>query len=169
MGEKWVDSLLERFKPVNLLHRLEVTSKYDRPSILVRLTQGGLRREINVADLSDGQKATILLTIALLGESKKPLLIDQPEDDLDNAFIFSSVVQTLRRVKERRQVVLVTHNANIAVLGDSELIVPLFSEGNVGKARDIGSIDHSRTKRVVQEVLEGGEHAFRRRQVIYGH
>jgi predicted ATPase len=61
-------------------------------------------------------KHTILLTIALLAESHEPLIIDQPEDDLDNAFIFSSVVRTLRYIKERRQVFIVTHNANIAVL-----------------------------------------------------
>ncbi len=57
----------------------------------------------------------------VLAESNDPLIIDQPEDDLDNAFIFSSVVRTLRYIKERRQVFIVTHNANIAVLGDSEL------------------------------------------------
>ncbi len=58
-----------------------------------------------------------MLTIAMLAESNIPLVIDQPEDDLDNAFIFSAVVRVLRAIKEKRQVILVTHNANIAVLG----------------------------------------------------
>ena len=62
-----------------------------------------------------------------------PLVIDQPEDDLDNAFIFTSVVDTLRRIKERRQVLMITHNANIAVLGDSELILPMRRNGESGR------------------------------------
>ena len=62
--------------------------------------------------LFDGQKHTIMLSIAMLVESNIPLVIDQPEDDLDNAFIFSAVVRVLRTIKERRQVILVTHNAN---------------------------------------------------------
>jgi ABC-type Mn2+/Zn2+ transport system ATPase subunit len=68
-------------------------------------------RDIPVGQLSDGQRHTILLTIALLANTNVPLIIDQPEDDLDNEFIFSSIVTTLRAVKERRQVILVTHNA----------------------------------------------------------
>ena len=83
--------------------------------------------------LSDGQRHTILLTIAMLAESNVPLVIDQPEDDLDNAFIFSSIVTTLRAIKEKRQVILVTHNANIAVLGDSELILPMCREKRLRK------------------------------------
>jgi ABC-type lipoprotein export system ATPase subunit len=82
-----------------------------------------------------------------------PLIIDQPEDDLDNAFIFSSVVATLRSIKERRQVILVTHNANIAVLGDSELILPMRRENDCGKAVQRGSIDNGATKICVQEIL----------------
>lgn len=65
-----------------------------------------------------------MLTIAMLAESNIPLIIDQPEDDLDNAFIFSAVVRVLRTIKERRQVILVTHNANIAVLGDADFCSP---------------------------------------------
>ena len=93
-------------------------------------------KEIPVLQLSDGQRHTILLTIAMLAESNVPLVIDQPEDDLDNAFIFSSIVTTLRAIKEKRQVILVTHNANIAVLGDSELILPMFRENDCGKAKE---------------------------------
>jgi hypothetical protein len=96
-------------------------------------------------------------------------VIDQPEDDLDNAFIFSSIVATLRSIKERRQVILITHNANIAVLGDSELLLPMRRENDCGKAIERGSIDRAATKRLVQEILEGGPEAFRRRREMYGH
>ena len=119
--------------------------------------------------LSDGQRHTILLTIAMLAESNVPLVIDQPEDDLDNAFIFSSIVTTLRAIKEKRQVILVTHNANIAVLGDSELILPMSRENDCGKAVDRGSIDTEATKLCVQNTLEGRPAAFLRRKEIYNH
>ena len=68
---------------------------------------------------------------------------------LYNAFIFSSIVTTLRAIKERRQVILVTHNANIAVFGDSELILPMHRENDCGKTKDLGSIDTGATKRRV--------------------
>ena len=119
--------------------------------------------------LSDGQRHTILLTIAMLAESNIPLVIDQPEDDLDNAFIASSIVGTLRRVKERRQVILVTHNANIAVLGDSELILPMQRENDCGKTCDCGSIDAEATRGQVISILEGGSNACKRRREIYNH
>jgi ABC-type lipoprotein export system ATPase subunit len=104
----------------------------------------------------------------MLAESNDPLIIDQPEDDLDNAFIFRSVVKTLRYIKERRQVIVVTHNANIAVLGDSEQIFPMRQEGIKGRAFERGAIDRGPTKQAVQDVLEGGTDAFLRRKAIYG-
>lgn len=147
---------------------LQALAKQPKPVITVK-TKSMPSKEIPVLQLSDGQRHTILLTIAMLAESNVPLIIDQPEDDLDNAFIFSSIVTTLRAIKERRQVILVTHNANIAVLGDSELILPMFREDDCGKAKDRGSIDTSATKKCVMDILEGGPDAFERRKEIYSH
>jgi hypothetical protein len=62
-----------------------------------------------------------------------------------------------------------THNANIAVLGDSELILPMKRSGDKGVVTGRGSIDRTETKKAVQEILEGGELPFRRRHEIYGH
>jgi wobble nucleotide-excising tRNase len=104
----------------------------------------------------------------MLAQSNIPLIIDQPEDDLDNAFIFSTVVKVLREIKESRQVIVVTHNANIAVLGDAELLFPMKREGDGGAAFDRGSIDRVETKAAVLKILEGGERAFQRRKEIYG-
>jgi DNA repair ATPase RecN len=78
-------------------------------------------------------------------------------------------VTTLRQIKERRQVILVTHNANIAVLGDSELILPMHRENDSGKVKDRGSIDADSTKLCVVRILEGGPDAFLRRKEIYNH
>ena len=143
-------------------------AKQPKPVITV-LTKSTPPKEIPVHQLSDGQRHTILLTIAMLAESNVPLVIDQPEDDLDNAFIFSSIVTTLRAIKEKRQVILVTHNANIAVLGDSELILPMYRENDCGKTKERGAIDTDTTKQSVLNILEGGPDAFLRRKEMYNH
>jgi hypothetical protein len=168
VGPNWATEVLRRFSIWKNLHELEVTPKFDKPVIKVT-TKSAKPKTIPANQLSDGQKHTILLTIAMMAESEAPLVIDQPEDDLDNAFISSSVVRTLRSIKERRQVILVTHNANIAVLGDSELICPMKRQENIGVVFDRGSIDRDVTSVAVQNILEGGELAFRRRKEIYGH
>jgi DNA repair ATPase RecN len=165
---EWSEEIINRLCYWTILFELEVLAKPPKPIITVR-TKSTPPKEIPVLQLSDGQRHTILLTIAMLAESNVPLVIDQPEDDLDNAFIFSSIVTTLRAIKERRQVILVTHNANIAVLGDSELLLPMHRENDVGKVIERGSIDREATKLSVQKMLEGGPTAFLRRKEIYGY
>ena len=104
----------------------------------------------------------------MLSDSVKPLLIDQPEDNLDSEFIYKTIVSTLRKIKERRQVIVVTHNPNIAVLGDAELIIPLKSTNNKSMVISSGSIDDKHTIDMCCQILEGGESAFKQRQKIYG-
>ena len=82
-------------------------------------------------ELSTGQKATAVLLLLLL-ESGAPLIVDQPEDDLDNRFITEGIVPRMREEKQRRQFIFSTHNANIPVLGDAELIVGLSAAGGGG-------------------------------------
>lgn len=124
-------------------------------------------------DLSTGQKATAVLLLLLL-ESNAPLVVDQPEDDLDNRFISDGIVPKMREEKRRRQFIFATHNANIPVLGDAELIVGLtaFGEAGQGKAKlskqHMGSIDTQAVREMVEEVLEGGKDAFEMRRLKYG-
>ncbi|MGJ0427546.1 TrlF family AAA-like ATPase [Methylocystis sp.] len=124
-------------------------------------------------DLSTGQKATAVLLLLLL-ESESPLVVDQPEDDLDNRFITDGVVPIMRQEKQRRQFVFSTHNANIPVLGDAELILGLGAsgEGGEGKAmfdrQHMGSIDCRVVRELVEEILEGGKAAFEMRRLKYG-
>ena len=124
-------------------------------------------------ELSTGQKATAVLLLLLL-ESDAPLIVDQPEDDLDNRFITEGVVPRMREEKQRRQFVFSTHNANIPVLGDAELIVGLTASGEAerGHARiaseHVGSIDDRQVRELVEEILEGGKDAFERRRRKYG-
>ncbi len=124
-------------------------------------------------ELSTGQKATAVLLLLLL-ESDAPLIVDQPEDDLDNRFITEGVVPRMRDEKQRRQFIFSTHNANIPVLGDAELIVGLTASGEAehGHARiaseHMGSIDSKPVRELVEEILEGGKEAFERRRRKYG-
>ena len=125
--------------------------------------------------LSTGQKATAVLLL-LLFESEAPLVVDQPEDDLDNRFITEGIVPIMRREKRQRQFVFSTHNANIPVLGDAELILGLAATGEAregdGHARiateHMGSIDSQPVRELVEEVLEGGKTAFEMRRSKYG-
>jgi len=124
-------------------------------------------------ELSVGQKATVVLLL-LLSDSDMPLIIDQPEDDLDNSFIAKTVIPKLRQAKRRRQFIFATHNANLPVLGDAELIVALEAtgEGKTGQARilddHLGSIDTTSVKLLVEQILEGGKQAFETRRAKYG-
>ncbi len=104
----------------------------------------------------------------LSSDSNMPLIIDQPEDNLDSEFIFHSLVPVLRTAKERRQVIIVTHNPNIAVLGDAELIIALKSTSDKSIIVARGSIDEPNTKKMACQILEGAEEAFRRRARMYG-
>jgi energy-coupling factor transporter ATP-binding protein EcfA2 len=166
IDQKWSTALLKRLGSLEILLELEEIWKPALPCIKI-LTRTMPSRDVPVAHLSDGQRHTVLLTVAMLSDSFLPLIIDQPEDDLDNAFIFTTVVAVLREVKEKRQVIVVTHNANIAVLGDSEMLFPMKRQGDVGTVFDEGSIDREVTREAVQKILEGGRAAFQRRAEMY--
>ena len=124
--------------------------------------------------LSTGQKATAVLLLLLL-ESDSPLIIDQPEDDLDNRFIADGIVPVMRRAKQRRQFVFTTHNANIPVLGDAELILGLTTEGEQNQIQAripreyMGSIDSPMVRKLIEEILEGGRVAFEMLRTKYGY
>lgn len=119
-------------------------------------------------DLSKGQRATALLLL-LLGASMSPLVIDQPEDDLDNRFVYDGVVQKLRSLKGIRQLVVSTHNANVPVLGDAELVVTLEADGQHGRTvvDGVGSLDDPKVRTYAEDLLEGGRAAFEERKRLY--
>ena len=119
------------------------------------------------AELSLGQQQAIVLGMLLCSSSRTPLLIDQPEDNLDSAFVFRVLVRALRRIKERRQVILVTHNANIGVLSDADLVVPLKATAERGFVMSPGSVEVPETRELVCEILEGGRAAYDRRGSLY--
>lgn len=151
---------------------LECLKYDDHPQITVTkfVDESGVRKNITkrISQLSLGQQQSVLLSILLLSDSDKPLLIDQPEDNLDSEFIFKTIVGNLRKIKEHRQVIIVTHNPNIAVLGDAELIIPLKSTSVHSQIISSGSIDNDDTIKLCCNILEGGDSAFKQRRNIYG-
>lgn len=142
---------------------------------IMKLNIGSPDREVwkGMNDLSTGQKATAILLLLLL-ESDAPLIIDQPEDDLDNFFIAEGIVPRMREEKRKRQFIFSTHNANIPVLGDAELIVGLKAVGEAEEGHGEipvewrGSIDDENVRLNAEEILEGGKEAFETRRAKYG-
>jgi len=131
----------------------------------VRTRDGGFKP---ISTGSVGERSMAILSL-LLSAGNEPLIIDQPEDDLDNQYIYDVVVELLRWRKFDRQIIIATHNANIPVNGDAELIVALGVENRVGAVLGVGSIDKSDIKELVSRIMEGSAEAFRLRQERYGY
>lgn len=166
-------SIIRKLKTPDTIYKLERCEFEDRPEITVTKIMKSPDGKANhvtrdFSRLSLGQQQSILLSILLYSKSTHPLIIDQPEDNLDSEFIYRTLVRNLRRVKEHRQVIIVTHNANIAVLGDAELIIPLRSTSDKSVVVNRGSIDSPDTKQISCTILEGSYQAFIKRKKIYG-
>jgi ABC-type lipoprotein export system ATPase subunit len=145
-----------------VLFDLETVELADLPRI--ELNDNGEYKESKA--LSTGQKCTTILPILLL-DSDRPLLIDQPEDNLDNRFVFECIVGSIHQVKAKRQLIFVTHNPNIPVLGDAERVLVLDSNGSSARLARCGGVDECKDDIVT--LLEGGEEAFRQRLSRYAY
>lgn len=122
--------------------------------------------------LSPGQKGLVLMKIFLkLDESNKPLLIDQPEDNLDNKSVYKDLVNDLKEIKKKRQIIIATHNPNLVINTDSEqVIVAKFEESadNSPKISYIsGALEDINIRNMVCDILEGGDIAFMKREKRY--
>jgi predicted ATPase len=126
--------------------------------------------EIDINDGSPGQKSAAILAF-ILNSGDNPLIIDQPEDDLDNSLIYSLIVKSIRRMKSKRQIIIVTHNPNIPVLGDAEGIFILDRDSNgkvtFRKDKKAGCIEEKVIREGICEIMEGGEVAFKKREEKY--
>ena len=142
--------------------QLETVELLDLPRIELR--DGTTYKDSQ--SLSTGQKCTTILPILLL-DSENPLLVDQPEDNLDNRFIFETIVESIRNVKQHRQLIFVTHNPNIPVLGDADRVFVLDSDGTAARNTNAGTVDEVKSQIVT--LLEGGEDAFKARKRRYAY
>jgi type III restriction enzyme len=151
----WLDLSVSdlEFNPVFQYCRNEDTSEY-----------------IEFADASAGQQATALLTV-LLNQYGAPLIIDQPEDDVDSK-MSPDIVRQIWTAKRRRQLIFASHNANFVVNGDAELVMCCdyvkAGDQTGGQIRATGAIDSSNIKDEITAVTEGGKEAFKLRKEKYG-
>ncbi len=125
---------------------------------------------ININEGSPGQKTAAILAF-ILNQGKHPLVIDQPEDDLDNSLIIDLIVENVRSMKRTRQIIIATHNPNIPVLGDAEGIIMLDrdNDGNVvfKNGKKTGCIEENSIKQGICNIMEGGIQSFKKREGKY--
>ncbi|HUV52706.1 MAG TPA: hypothetical protein VMW64_06490 [Dehalococcoidia bacterium] len=129
----------------------------------IKLNVGG--EEIPLALLSLGHKGTVILKL-FLATTNCPIILDQPEDHIGNNFISSDLVPVLREAKKERQIIIVTHNANLVVNGDAEQVIVAKYRGGEIKYEP-GSIENHNIRQEITEFLEGGREAFEKRERKY--
>lgn len=153
--------------PLSQLLALEAIELRDRVEIQLNVAHEGEQYR-PLERLSTGQQCTAVLHFLLL-ENRDPLVVDQPEDNLDNAFIADRIVRELRDAKTRRQFLFATHNANIPVFGDAEWIGVFTAPDGHGSLDETaqGSIDVPSIRDQVATILEGGRDAFIQRKEKY--
>lgn len=135
---------------------------YPEDGLKVEYSRKGNGRDFqSIGQASAGQRAAAMLAF-LLAHGGEPLVLDQPEDDLDNHLIYGLVVQQIRSNKQRRQLIIVTHNPNIVVNGDAELI-HVLDFNNQCHVKQTGSLQEQDMRQEVCQVMEGGSEAFERR------
>ena len=115
-----------------------------------------------IVQASDGQRSAAMLAF-LLAHGDEPLVLDQPEDDLDNHLIYDLVVRQMQENKRRRQIIVVTHNPNIVVNGDAEMLHVLDFRGGQCRVVQGGALQDASLREEVCRVMEGGREAFERR------
>lgn len=120
----------------------------------------------DITDLSSGQRCTVILPI-VLQHSERVIIIDQPEDHIDNAFIVDTLIKALKSRSEESQIIVTTHNPNIPVLGNASLVVQMVSDGRHGSVEVCKPLDHPDAVHAITSVMEGGEEAFQDRARFY--
>jgi len=134
--------------------------------VLELTVDDGTRRRLD--DLSGGQRVSVLLSLLLKTNDDRPLVIDQPEDELDNRFLFDTVLPALKRLKGRRQIIVATHNANIVVNADADQVIQLAATANSGRVAEAGAIEDPAVRDAIVCTVDGGDDAFRLRRLKYG-
>ena len=149
---------LRRVPPENI-DRLALYCPNDSVQVSFRDPQRGWRP---LAQASPGQRTAALLAF-VLGHGEEPIILDQPEDDLDNTLIYDLLVSQLRETKPKRQVIVVTHNPNIVVHGDAEFVLSLEAGNGESRKACEGGLQEQKVRDEICTVMEGGREAFKSR------
>lgn len=117
-------------------------------------------------NLSVGQRCTVILPI-ILQNDEQVVILDQPEDHIDNAFIAETLIPSIEACAETGQLIIVTHNANIPVLGAAKNVIHLESDGKRGFIKDSGDLQNKNIIGTISRIMEGGQDAFNIRAGFY--
>ncbi|MEX0601202.1 MAG: hypothetical protein WD205_11195, partial [Rhodothermales bacterium] len=166
ISKKAARRLIDQLSEIALgeLFDLECVEVLDSPNIRYFVDAKTSRP---LAELSTGQKGTVVIALNMI-EGEGPLVIDHPEDPLDTESIYSQIVARFRESKDKRQFLVTTHNANVAVGADAELSHVLEATAKKGSVVASGSIDHQKTNDLLLLHLEGGGDALTMRVRKYG-
>ena len=164
MSETVQGTFIEQF---NLSKRRELAAIrcHDHYVLEFRVADGSHRP---LEKLSGGQRVNLLLSLLLETNDDRPLVIDQPEDELDNRFLFETMLPALKRLKGRRQIIVATHNANIVVNGDADQVIQLEATADRGRIARAGAIEDPAIRDAIVQTVDGGDEAFRLRRMKYG-
>ena len=162
-AKKLIDTLNSKEALEDVLAISHSVYPEDIPSIEFRKEDGGYHP---LSELSVGQKCTALLIIAL-SEGTRPIIIDQPEDSLDNPSVYEDIVSKLRKGKEKRQFILTTHNSSVGVASDSDMFIILRSTAKQGYIECFGAIDRSKVRSEIIKHLEGGPNPYKLKSKKY--
>lgn len=159
------NSLINALYDTEDIYKIESIYCDDLPDFKLKI-EGDIQRENykNSDELSMGQRCTTVLPI-IFAVSENPLIIDQPEDNLDNKYISEKIHNIIKEQKDNRQLIFITHNPNIPVLSDSEYNLFLNYENKKSKKLKEGNVDE--VKEDILKILEGGEKAFKTRKEKY--
>jgi len=132
--------------------------------VSLQLLDGSDYKELDY--LSTGQRCTVVLPI-VLQHRNRTLVVDQPEDHLDNGFIVDTLIKVLRDRRKNSQMLIATHNANIPVLGEAERVLVMGSDGRRGFIQHTGALDDPESVAAITNLMEGGREAFEARARFY--
>jgi DNA repair exonuclease SbcCD ATPase subunit len=162
-------AVASRFKEVATIDRrfqLRSIRSEDECRIEALVDSKGTYRPIE--KLSGGKQISVVLSLLLESSDDSPLVIDQPEDELDKIFLAETLLPILRRLKGRRQIIFATHDANIVVNGDADQVILLDATSDAADVKAQGAIDHPVIRDAILKVLDGGPEAFDMRSRRYG-
>ena len=158
---KWFHTHVQKLRPEQVAH-FELWWPEDALRVEYRRTTKS--PFVSIAQGSPGQKSAAILAL-LLAHGDEPIVLDQPEDDLDNHVIHDLIVRQIRDNKRRRQVIVVTHNPNIVVNGDAEQVIAMDHQNGqcVALEEGTGALQEPGVRHEVCRVMEGGRQAFQAR------
>lgn len=157
---------LDKEESARLWEQVQLTRVPDLVDLILYRADGVAAGTVRSGKLSDGQRNTAALAL-ILAQGGSPLVIDQPEDEMDSNFIYRDLVPLLREIKHHRQLIFATHNANLPVNGDAELVYALEAREGHGRPLAQGGLDRGEVTEAVLEIMEGSDEAFRRRSEKY--